>query len=129
MARSFRTQQPEAAARRRLRRESDGSTELPRVVWSRPRNGDRHPLSAAVIRQILQRDVPIEYLNGLARIELRARSAEVGQPYAWYLPGERTILLYSLPLEWTGRDGRRSPRWRACCGSTRTSPRHRPVSA
>lgn len=101
MARSFRTQQPEAAARRRLRRDPDGSIELPRIVWRRPRSGDRHPLSAAVIRKVLQREVPIEYLNGLARIELRPRSADVGQPYAWYLPDERTILLYSLPLEWT----------------------------
>jgi hypothetical protein len=101
VARSFRTQQPEAAANRRLRRDADGAIELPRVVWRRPRSGDRHPLSAAVIRKIMERDVPVAYLNGLARIELRPRPANVGAPFGCYLPDERMIILYSLPLEWT----------------------------
>jgi hypothetical protein len=95
MARSFRTQQPVAAAKRR-------EVQVPRIVTRRPRRGDRHPISARALRGILQREVPIEYLNGLERIELRPRtSAVVGDPFGCYLRDERVIILYSLPLQWT----------------------------
>jgi hypothetical protein len=52
-----------------------------------------------MVRGILKR-LPIEYLYGLRRVELRAREEEVGCPYAWYIPDERAIILFSLPMEW-----------------------------
>ena len=73
---------------------------LPRVVARKPRHGDVHPLSPTAIRAFL-RALPAAQLEGLARIELRARTAEVGQPFAEYRRQERDILLYSLPPdEW-----------------------------
>jgi len=101
MARSYRTQQPEAAAKRRLTPAEDGTIRLPRIVSRRPTRGDRHPISAGALRNILGREVPIEYLNGLARIELRPRPSDVGEPFGCYLRDERAIILYSLPLQWT----------------------------
>lgn len=89
------------AAKRRLRVESDGSVALPRIVVRRPRHGDVHPITARSLRGVLKRDVPIEYLNGLSRIELRPRQGVVGDPFACYLPDEKTIILYSLPTQWT----------------------------
>ena len=52
---------------------------LPRVVARKPRHGDVHPLSPTAIRAFL-RALPAAQLEGLARIELRARIAEVGRP-------------------------------------------------
>jgi hypothetical protein len=89
------------AAKRRLDVGPDGSVALPRIVVRRPRRGDIHPISAASLRGVLKREVPIEYLNGLTRIELRPRQGIVGDPFACYLPDEKAIILYSLPMEWT----------------------------
>jgi hypothetical protein len=106
VSRSLRTQQPEAAARRRVPRDEAGEIVLPRIVVRRPRRGEIHPLPARALRKILRREVPIEYLNGLERIELRPRIAnEVGDPFGMYLRAEKTIVLYSLPLEWTWERG------------------------
>ena len=40
------------------------------------------------------------YIYGLERVELRARNHEIGNPYGLYLPDEKVIILYSLPLTW-----------------------------
>ena len=102
MSNSFRTQKPAAAARRRLRRDEEGLVVLPRIVSRRPRRGDHHPLSAQTLRRVLRREVPVEYLNGLKRIELRPRVSDVvGEPFACYLKGEKVIILYSLPRSWS----------------------------
>lgn len=102
MSRSFRTQQPEAAARRRVPRDEAGQVVLPRIVTRRPRRGDLHPIPARALRNILRTEVPLEYLNGLERIELRPRlTAEVGDPFGMYERAEKMIVLYSLPMQWT----------------------------
>jgi hypothetical protein len=44
--------------------------------------------------------LPTEYVYGLKAIELRPRPGAVGQPYGLYRPGEKTIILYSLPMAW-----------------------------
>jgi hypothetical protein len=49
--------------------------------------------------------VPPEYLHGLRRIELRARAARAGDPFAVYWPDEKAIILYSLPSEWVWPGG------------------------
>jgi hypothetical protein len=101
MGRSYRTDKPRVIAARRLPRDTDGEIVLPPILVHRPRRGDVHPISGAVMRGVLRTEVPIEYLHGLQRIEMRPRMGEVGEPFAWYLPDERAILLYSLPEEWT----------------------------
>lgn len=59
--------------------------------------------------------VPLEYVVGLRRIELRAREGPVGRPYAAYWPDERAIVVYSVPREWHVEHladfERRSMRW------------------
>ena len=44
--------------------------------------------------------VPLEYLYGLKQIELRPRADQVGNPYGFYSPGEKLIVLYSAPRVW-----------------------------
>ena len=47
------------------------------------------------------KEIPIEYLYGLRRIELRGRlNKEIGRPFGLYSPGEKVITLFSLPLTW-----------------------------
>ena len=46
------------------------------------------------------RFVPLEYLYGLNQIELRPRVDDVGQPYGFYSPSEKLIVLYSAPTAW-----------------------------
>lgn len=73
---------------------------LPRVVTRKPRRGDVHPLTPAAIRELL-RALPATQLHGLKCIELRARTDDVGAPFAIYRREERDIILYSLPPdEW-----------------------------
>jgi len=58
-------------------------------------------LEPGFLRFLLGTQVPVEYLYGLSRIELRARkSEEVGRPFGSYLVDEKAILLYSLPIQW-----------------------------
>ena len=104
MARSFRTEKPGVAAARRLEPEDGGHHPLLRIVERRPRVGDQHPLSARALRNALK-EVPGEYLYGLARIELRARQAAAGNPFAVYWPDEKAIILYSLPPQWLWPSG------------------------
>ena len=76
------------------------TTGFPRVVTRKPRRGDAHPLSATAIRAFL-RALPPAQLRGLRQIELRARTHDVGAPFAIYRREERDIILYSLPPdEW-----------------------------
>lgn len=71
-----------------------------RVIARRPRRGDIHPLGASEIRVFLAR-LPVDEVRQLARIELRAREGDVGDPFALYRREERDILVYSVPPhEW-----------------------------
>ena len=103
MARSYRTDTPRVIAGRRLARDEDGDIALPPILVRRPVKGDVHPFTSTKLQCLLRTEVPIEYVHGLRRIEMRPRLGEVGEPFAVYLPSEKTILLYSLPLEWTWR--------------------------
>ena len=101
MSRSYRTDKPRVVAARKLERAADGTAVLPRIVVRRPAHDDVHPLPARALRNILRHEVPAEYLYGIERIELRARPGEwIGRPFAYYLPDEKAIILYSLPLSW-----------------------------
>lgn len=101
MARSYRTDKPRVIADRRLARDDDGEIVLPPILVRRPRKGDVHPFTSAALQRLLRSEVPLEYLHGLRRIEMRPRLEEVGEPFAYYLPDEKAIILYSLPQEWT----------------------------
>ena len=104
MSRSFRSQKRSVIAERRIRRVRSGAPRLPRIVQSRPRAGDTHPLSKAFVRGVLL-NLPIEYLYGLRKVELLSRvSTEVGIPYALYRLDEKEILLYSMPMSWTWKE-------------------------
>lgn len=101
MSKSYRDQKPRHLVNRRLEIELGDPIPLPRIVLRRPCPGDIHPLEPAILWTALRLDVPIEYLYGLTAIELRARQEKiVGQPYGLYRPGEKCIILYSLPMEW-----------------------------
>jgi hypothetical protein len=102
MARSYRTEQPAAAARRRVKLDEEGAPVLPRIIERKPLPGDIHPVSAAMLRRVLKREVPLAYVHGLSRIELRPRSSlVVGKPFALYRRAEKSIIHYSLPLQWS----------------------------
>lgn len=97
MARSFGTQQPAADAARRKRQ----GEPAPRIVVRKPRLGDVHPIARTRLRHLLKA-APQHYVQGLRYVELRPRpGAAIGQPFALYRPGEKGIILYSLPLSWT----------------------------
>lgn len=100
MSRSRNTEQASAGARRKIRRDANGVPCLPRIIARRPRRGDEHPLPKSILTGAL-RTVPVEYLYGLTRIELRARASKVGDPYGYYAPVKKFIVLYSLPRQWT----------------------------
>lgn len=101
MARSYRTDKPGVIADRRLARHDDGELALPPILVRRPRKGDVHPFTSTTLQRLLRTEVPLEYVHGLRRIEMRPRLGEVGEPFAYYLPDEKAIILYSLPQEWT----------------------------
>ncbi|HYR28527.1 MAG TPA: hypothetical protein VEU30_08680 [Thermoanaerobaculia bacterium] len=101
MSRSFRTEKPRFVAQRHLERTADGEVVLPRIVARRPAPGDGHPLTASMLRAVMRREIPPEYLHGLSRIELRPRTdGSIGVPFGCYLRDEKAILLYSLPEAW-----------------------------
>jgi len=62
-----------------------------RVIERRPRHGDvtRFPKEH---RGGIARHRPGEYAHGLRRVELRARQGPLGQPYAEYRRGRRSLL-------------------------------------
>jgi len=100
MSRSYRTLRESVIAVRRAERGADGSVVLPRVVEREPAPGDIHPLSKGTVMRVLEK-LPVEYLYGLSRIELRPRQgSEIGCPYGCYWRDEGAIILYSLPTVW-----------------------------
>ncbi|HEY5793132.1 MAG TPA: hypothetical protein VIS74_07525 [Chthoniobacterales bacterium] len=97
MSRSYRSQKESVTAERRIERTRDGSPRLPHIIERAPAPGDSHPLPKRVLHRFLQR-VPVEFIYGLSRIELRARELSlIGAPFGSYWVGERAIVLYSLP--------------------------------
>jgi hypothetical protein len=105
MSASYRTTKTWIAAARRFPRDREGNGILPRVIEREPRIGDVHPLRKQHIVAFLHK-LPIDYLYGLKRIELRPRpSDEIGKPYGCYLVDEKIIILYSVPaLQWQVSD-------------------------
>ena len=117
MSRSRNTEKVGVAAERKIRRDEAGEPCLPRIVARRPLRGDEHPLSRSALAKAL-RTIPLEYLYGLKRIELRPRASKVGEPYAYYEPPTRSIVLYSLPRLWTtDRLSRGHREWMECFGA------------
>jgi hypothetical protein len=86
----------------RVYAERVGEFEFARVIERRPRPGDIHPVPKELVEALLLL-VPLEYVVGLRRVELRAREGAVGQPYAAYWPDERAIVVYSVPRTWEPR--------------------------
>ncbi len=100
MSRSRNTEKENVWAALRIGRDEEGEPHLPRIIVRQPRRGDIHPLPKALLVRVLK-DIPVEYLYGLSRIELRARKGnKIGDPYGAYRPGEKVIILYSLPRLW-----------------------------
>ena len=100
MSNSFRTQKESVLAARRIKRDVEGEPVFPRIVVKPPTAGDIHPLTKSNLQRLFDQ-VPIEYLYGLRRIELKPRpNNDVGNPFALYSPSEKTIKLFSLPREW-----------------------------
>jgi hypothetical protein len=100
MSQSYHPAPERETARRRIRRSSGDSIRLPRIIARRPARGDIHPLTRKTLTGLLPH-LPIEYLNGLDRIELRPRAQpNIGRPYGSYWIDERAIILYSLPRSW-----------------------------
>lgn len=100
MSNSYRTQKESLAAARRIKRDADGKPIFPRIIAKQPTVGDVHPLTKSNLQRLFDR-IPIEYLYGLRRIELKPRlNDDVGNPFALYSPSEKTIKLFSLPIEW-----------------------------
>jgi len=101
MSHSRNTEKESVWAAKRIGRHEDGEARLPRIITRKPRNGDIHPLPRTVLAGALK-TIPVEYLYGLSRIELRARRGNrIGeQPLGVYRPGEKVIILYSLPMSW-----------------------------
>ena len=102
MSRSHNTDKESVRAECRIDRAVDGSVWLPRIVVRRPAPGDIHPLPKQVLTGAIRLDVPVEYIYGLDRIELRARKgSRIGKhPFAEYWRDEKAIILYSLPMNW-----------------------------
>ena len=99
MSRSRHTDPPRVTARR-----ADARTGMARarVVERRPRQGDIHPVPKDIVEALLV-VVPGEYSHGLRLVELRARQGPLGQPYAEYRRGEKTVVIYSVPRQWEMR--------------------------
>ena len=99
MSRSRNTEKESVWAALRIGRDEDGRPYLPRIVARKPKSGDIHPLPKTVLAGAL-RTIPVEYMYGLSRIELRARQGRIGDPFGAYRPDEKIIVLYSLPRLW-----------------------------
>ena len=101
MSRSRNTEKEKVWAKAKIGRTVDGQICLPRIIERRPKRGDIHPVPKRVLSKVL-RKIPVEYIYGLASIELRPRqgSSVNDNPLGVYLPNDKTIILYSLPMEW-----------------------------
>jgi len=105
MSQSYRSEPEHKIAERNMLRDSDGEIKLPHISQRKPAPGDIHPLDKITVQKIL-RKTPVKYLYGLRGIELRGRegkrgSLSWGQPLGHYLPTEKTIRLYSIPIHGT----------------------------
>lgn len=98
MAQSYRSDLTKVIAATRFPRDREGRPILPRVVERTPRQGDIHPLQREHITAFLNR-LPIDYVYGLRRVELRARTDEIGCPFGYYRRKEKTVVLYSVPSD------------------------------
>lgn len=97
MSKSYRTELTRKIAARCFPRDREGNGILPRVIERKPCEGDVHPLHKRHIVAFL-RGMPIDYLYGLKRVELRPRTSdEIGKPYGCYLIDEKAISIYSVP--------------------------------
>jgi hypothetical protein len=100
MAYNYRLEPTNRIAQRRFPRDREGRLILPRVVERNPAPGDVHPLSRAHLIPLL-RHQPADYVYGLTRVELRPRVGAVADPFGYYLPKARIVVLYSVPAtEW-----------------------------
>jgi hypothetical protein len=99
MSRNDRSEPARRIAARRFARDREERPIYPRVAERTARPGDVHPLGRRHIAALL-RLLPHEYVYGLRRVELRARSGNtVGGPFGYYSNREKTIVLYSVPAE------------------------------
>jgi len=73
-----------------------GRAIMPRIVEHPPRPNDVHLLDRKSLLRLLPA-LPLEYIHGLRAIELRARTSEVGSPYAYYDGRHKLIRLFSVP--------------------------------
>ena len=102
MSRSRNTEKESVRAKYCIGRTDDDDVLLPRIVVRRPARGDIHPIPRDILIGAIRLDIPVEYIYGLKRIELRARKGkQVGGHFAAYRRDEKAIILYSLPLQWT----------------------------
>ncbi len=99
MGRSRNTEKESVWAALRIGRDEDGEPCLPRIIVRQPKRGDVHPLPKSILRGALK-TIPVEYIYGLSRIELRARQGKIGDPFGVYSRDEKVIILYSLPRLW-----------------------------
>lgn len=119
MSNSYRTEKESIIAARKIKRNSNGGIVYPRIVIKPPAPGDVHPLTPKYLR-ILFEKIPIEYLYGLRKIELRSRSNnEIGRPFAHYSGAQKTITLFSLPHEWKFQH----PNWDFCMSLLKFHPK------
>jgi hypothetical protein len=99
MSRTYRADKESRIAERRMPRDREGNIVLPRIVVRKPRPGDVHPIKRRQLRQVLDR-VPLKYMYNLSKVEMLPRKDGIGAPFGYYLPSEKRIALYSLPLKW-----------------------------
>jgi len=99
MSRSRNTEKESVWAAQRIGRDENGEPYLPRIIARQPRRGDVYPLPKSILAGALK-TIPVEYIYGLSRIELRARQGRIGDPFGAYRPDEKVIILYSLPRLW-----------------------------
>lgn len=99
MSRTYRTDREHQIAERRILRDREGNPLLPRIVRRKPRPGDIHPILTRQLKMVFGR-LPLEYLYNLSSVEMLPRKDGIGEPFGEYLPDEKRIILYSLPLNW-----------------------------
>src|SRR3974390_2912184 len=96
MTRSHRTAPKWMQAAYRVPFDRSGRDIMPRIVEHPPRPGDVHLLDRKSLLRLLP-GLRLQYIHGLGAIELRARTSEVGSPYAYYDARHKIIRLFSVP--------------------------------
>ncbi len=101
MSRSYRTEKESVIAQKNISHDIQGNIIYPKIIERKPAYGDVHPIPKKLLKNLLFDLVPLEYLYGLKRVELRPRrDKHIGNPFGCYLRDEHAIILYSLPLHW-----------------------------